>query len=282
MKSARSLYCLVTVVLWTLLLLPVQAAALWLRRPLARSLPSFYHRGVSRILGLRIEVIGERWEDGATLYAVNHSSWLDIIVLSTVIPGSFVAKQEVASWPGVGLLAKLQRSVFIVRRASHSAEHRDEMVSRLESGDNLILFPEGTSSDGNRVLPFKSSFFGVAEKAINGAPLPVQPLSVTYTRLGHLPLGRHMRPYFTWYGDMELGAHLWEALGLGPVTAVVQFHPVMTIATAGSRKVMSARCETLVRDGVSNALAGRARASASGQAPAPDIGLASVAASPRA
>ena len=281
MKSARSVYCLVTVALWTLLLLPVQSYALLLHPGLARRLPSFYHRGVSRILGLRIEVIGERWKDGATLYAVNHSSWLDIIVLSAVIPGSFVAKQEVAGWPGVGLLAKLQRSVFIVRKARHSAEHRDEMVSRLESGDNLILFPEGTSSDGNRVLPFKSSFFGVAEKAINGAPLPVQPMSVAYTRLGHLPLGRHMRPYFTWYGDMELGGHLWEALGLGPVTAVVQFHPVMTIATTGTRKIMSARCEAVVREGVSNALAGRAR---SAVRPAPDVDVAATPApiSPRA
>ena len=281
MKSARAAYCMVVVLLWTLLLLPVQCYGLLLRRRLAENLPHFYHRGVARIIGLKIDVIGKRWSGGSTLYAVNHSSWLDIIVLSAVIPGSFVAKKEVASWPGVGLLAKLQRSVFVVRKARHSAEHRDEMLNRLETGDNLILFPEGTSSDGNRVLPFKSSFFGVAEKPIKGAPLVVQPVSVAYTGINHLPMGRHMRPYFTWYGDMELGSHLWQALGLGPVTAVVQFHPVTTIAGFASRKTLSAHCEAVVREGVSSALAGRPRPASPVPTATGAAGSAPIAAHPR-
>ena len=84
-----------------------------------------------------------------------------------MIPGSFIAKAEVRSWPLFGLLARLQRSVFVERRVSRTVKHRDEIHKRLLEGDNLILFPEGTSNDGNRVLPFKSAFFGVAEKQIN-------------------------------------------------------------------------------------------------------------------
>ncbi len=257
MKSLRALVCLLTVVGWTLLLLPVQIGALLFQLPLARTLPGFYHRGVCRILGLRIETIGKRHDKSATLFTVNHSSWLDIIVLSSVIPGSFVAKQEVASWPGIGLLAKLQRSVFIVRKAHHSIRHRNEMIARLELGDNLILFPEGTSSNGHQVLPFKSSFLGVAERPINGAPLTVQPVSVAYTKLGNLPLGRHMRPFFAWYGDMQLGIHLWKAVGLGPVTVVVQFHPIVTIGSADTRKTLAKHCEGLVKKGLAEALTGR-------------------------
>src|SRR3546814_6911519 len=85
------------------------------------------------------------------------------------------------------------------------------MTRRLEAGDDLVLFPEGTSGDGNRVLAFKSALFSVAERRPQGEPLTVQPVSIAYTRLDGLPLGRYLRPFFAWYGDMELGPHLWHA-----------------------------------------------------------------------
>src|SRR3546814_8218171 len=98
------------------------------------------------------------------------------------------------------------------------------MTRRLEAGDDLVLFPEGTSGDGNRVLAFKSALFSVAERRPQGEPLTVQPVSIAYTRLDGLPLGRYLRPFFAWYGDMELGHHLWHAIGLGRVTVMVEFH----------------------------------------------------------
>src|SRR3546814_4926008 len=97
------------------------------------------------------------------------------------------------------------------------------MTRRLEAGDDLVLFPEGTSGDGNRVLAFKSALFSVAERRPQGEPLTVQPVSIAYTRLDGLPLGRYLRPFFAWYGDMELGPHLWHAIGLGRVTVMVEF-----------------------------------------------------------
>ena len=257
MYAARALWCLAAVTGLTLLLLPLQLVFLLLRHPLATTLPVRYHRGVGRILGLDVQVVGTRAAGRSVLYVVNHSSWLDIVVLSTVLPGRFVAKKEVAKWPVVGILAWLQRTVFVARDRHGVSRHRDELMACLEAGDSLILFPEGTSSDGMGVLRFKSALFAIAEKPIAGASLRVQPVSLAYTRLNGMPLGRHMRPFFTWYGDMSLGGHLWRALGLGPLTAVVQLHAPVVIEEHASRKEMAAHCHSVVAAGLSAALAGR-------------------------
>lgn len=164
--------------LWTLALLPVQATALLLRLGLAERLPSFYHRGVCRILGLTVERRGVMSATRPTLFVCNHTSYIDIEALGAVVPGCFVAKSEVAGWPGFGLLANLQRTIFIERRTQHTTGQRDVMSERLTGDVNLMLFAEGTSNDGNRVLPFKPALFSVAEQPINGAPVTVQSVSI--------------------------------------------------------------------------------------------------------
>src|SRR5262249_58499052 len=136
------------------------------------------------------------------LFAANHTGYLDIAVLGSVMPGSFVSKAEVASWPLFGWMAKLQRCVFVDRQVRSTAQQRDAIAERLAAGDALILFPEGTSADGNFILPFKSALFSVVYK--RDQPVTVQPVSLTYTRLDGLPIGRMMRPFFAWYGDMDL------------------------------------------------------------------------------
>ena len=143
------------------------------------------------------------------------------------------------------------------RRVSRTAHHRDNMTERLEAGDNLILFPEGTSNDGNRVLPFKSAFFGIAEKPVRGKPLTVQPVSIAYTRLNGIPMGRPYRPFYAWYGDMELASHLWNVAGLGNATIAIQFHQPVTIEQFGSRKEMAEACQAAIADGVSRAISGK-------------------------
>src|SRR3546814_20751956 len=144
------------------------------------------------------------------------------------------------------------------------------MTRRLEAGDDLVLFPEGTSGDGNRVLAFKSALFSVAERRPQGEPLTVQPVSIAYTRLDGLPLGRYLRPFFAWYGDMELGPHLWHAIGLGRVTVMVEFHEPVTLDQFGSRKALSDHCHDVVSRGVAAALSGRAQS-----VPAPPAPVAS-------
>jgi lyso-ornithine lipid O-acyltransferase len=250
-------------------LLPVQAVAVLLRLPLRKRLPLWYHRCCCWILGLRVECRGEQSRQHPTLYVSNHASYFDIEVLGSLIAGSFVAKREVANWPLFGWLAKLQGSVFIERHGKQAAAHRDEMSARLEAGDDLILFAEGTSGDGNRVLPFKSALFSVAKVRPGGQPLAVQPVSIAYTKLDGVPMGRYLRPFFAWYGDMELAGHLWQAMGFGLVTVEVEFHPVVTIDEFTSRKALCDHCHARVSEGVAAALAGRPRGH-----PAPAGGIA--------
>ncbi len=241
----------------TLACMPVQALALLLDLRLKNRFPMWYHQRCCRILGIRIERRGRKSRKHPTLYVSNHVSYFDISVLASLIDGSFVAKAEVAGWPLFGWLARLQRSIFIERDAKRAAAHGKEMTQRLEEGDSLILFPEGTSGDGNWVLPFKSALFAAAEYRPRNEPLPVQPVSITYTRLDGVPMGRYLRPLFAWYGDMGLARHLWQAAGMGSLTVVVEFHPAVTFDEFGSRKELSAHCQEAVARGVAAALSGR-------------------------
>lgn len=236
---------------------PIQAVLLLCKSPLARRFPSLYHRVCCRILGFRIEPVGERSTVHPILYVANHSSYVDIPILGSLIPGSFVAKAEIARWPYFGTLAKLQRSIFIDRRPGSTAKQRDAIMSRLEEGDDLIIFPEATSSDGIHMLPFKSALLSVAEFRPRGAALVVQPVTVAYVRLDGMPLGRFYRPFVAWYGAMQVTPHLWTMLGLGTLTVRVIFHPPVTLDQFASRKELTVHCYKVIAAGLAAALAGR-------------------------
>lgn len=235
----------------------IQALLLYVKSPLGKQLPYWYHRQVCRIMGLKVARKGRPLRRGPVLFVSNHVSYLDIEVLGSLIKGSFVAKAEVRDWPFFSWLARLQRTVFVERSRQKTGDAREGMAQRLEAGDSLILFAESTTSDGNRVLPFKSALFSVAELTPGGKPLTVQPVSIAYTHLDGAPLGRFLRPYLAWYGDMALPGHLWNVLGLGRVTVTVEFHKAVTIADFGGRKALAAYCEAQVKRGVTSALTGR-------------------------
>jgi len=250
-------------VLLTLLIIPVQWTMVKLRLPGRKAVPFRYHRLVCRIIGMRVKVTGAIENGGGILIASNHVSWLDIVSVSSVGPISFIAKKQVDTWPFFGLLARLQETVYVEReRRSKTAEQRDVIKERLGRGDTIVLFPEGTSSDGNRVLPFKSALLSAAEGAIKGKdgverPIRVQPMSVAYTRLQGLPMNREFRPFFAWYGDMDLVPHLWEAFRLGPIDCEITLHPPMTVEEVGSRKAMTQKCEAIISESLARSLAGR-------------------------
>jgi lyso-ornithine lipid O-acyltransferase len=265
---------------WTIGLMPVQVIGLALRRRWTSTLPVFYHRWCRRILGFRIRMIGTPTAERPVLFAANHISYTDITILGSVIPGSFIAKAEVAHWPFFGWLARLQRSVFVDRRVRSTAAQRTAIGDRLAAGDALILFPEGTSGDGNRVLPFKSALFGAAQIRKESPRVIVQPVSLAYTRLDGIPIGRLYRPFFAWYGAVNLAPHLWSMVGLGTVEVVVEFHPPSFLSDCGSRKALAHYCHARVAGGVASALVGR-------QQPVPEppgssAGVSSSAAIPRA
>ena len=246
-------------VLWILVFMTVFAFFKKIGRPRTAAfiLRRVIYGGWVRISGFEIEVIGAPSAVSPTLYVANHCSYFDIMVLGSLLEAAFVAKKEVETWPGIGFLAALAGTVFVDRRARHSRTQRDEMKAKLDDEQqSLILFPEGTSSDGRSVLPFKSALFSVAETG--GSTLPVQPISLSYNRLNGLPMGRNWRCYFAWYGDMELADHIWLALGLGRAKVTVVFHPPVTMETLPSRKALADHCFGAVRKGVTLANAGRA------------------------
>ncbi|WP_120498414.1 1-acyl-sn-glycerol-3-phosphate acyltransferase [Kiloniella sp. EL199] len=248
---------LVVYVLFTLALMPLQLLLLLLRLPGRYKLPLWYHNATCFLNGIKIVTRGQQSTRQPTLYVSNHVSYLDISVLGSLIDGHFVAKSEVGNWPFFGWLAKLSGTVFIQRRRHKSSESRDHMAKRLGNGRDLILFPEGTSSDGTRVLPFKSALFSVAQTSENDSPLLVQPISITYTRLDGMPMGRLWRPFYAWYGDMELPGHLWHALAMGVLTVEVEFLEPVEASSFANRKDMASHCHKAVSCGVSDALGGR-------------------------
>jgi 1-acyl-sn-glycerol-3-phosphate acyltransferase len=243
----------------TLLTMPVQRLAVALNGPLSANLPRRYHGWCCRIFGINIVVRGKPSPTHPTLFVSNHSSYFDIIILGSLFPCSFIAKADMIGWPLVGQLAKLQRSVFVDRKPANVGEHSEEIARRLKAGDSLVLFAEGTTSDGNRILPFKSSLLSVAEQAPPDMNLTIQPVSIIATRLDGMPLGRAMRPLYAWYGDMPLAPHIWAALKAGKLTVEVEFHEPFKAGTM-TRKQITARCEAAVERGVVRAITGRAPA----------------------
>jgi lyso-ornithine lipid O-acyltransferase len=230
----------------------IQAALIALPGDAKRRFARLYWATVCRILGLERHVIGRpaRREHGrAVLFASNHTSWLDIPALGGTLQACFVAKAEVGQWPVIRIIAWLGRTVFVSRRASETGRERDGMRARLEEGDDLILFPEGTSSDGARVLPFRSSFFSVAETRDGMRGPLIQPVSIVYDRLDGLPMGKATRPVSSWYGDMDLGSHFWQLAGHRHLRATILLHEPVDPTDYTSRKTLSHTVWQIVAEG---------------------------------
>jgi lyso-ornithine lipid O-acyltransferase len=249
----------------TVTLIPLQWLSLRLRLPTRRAIPVAYHRMLCALLGVRVRVAGERFRQHPLLIVANHVSWLDICVLTTLAPVVFVAKREVRSWPLFGLLARLQRSVFVDRdRRLATAATNAEIAARLAEGDPVVLFAEGTSSDGNRVLPFRSSLIGGAHAALanaeHAARVWIQPLSIAYVALDGLPLGRTDRPCVAWYGDLDLLPHLAHIMRRGAVDVVVSWGEPVACAATTDRKALARSLEATVRRMTVSALRSSLRA----------------------
>ena len=238
----------------TLPLLPLQMIAHRLERLWHKALPHWWQKFMCRLLGLKVTVSGTLAEGRPLLLISNHVSWSDILVLGSVAEVSFIAKSEVQGWPLFGSFAKLQRTIFIERDRRHkTADQASEIAERLRDGDILVLFAEGTTSDGNRVLPFKSALFGAARAALdvkNGEAVDhvlVQPVSVAYTRVQGLPMGRYHRAVAAWPGSVPLVKHLLGVLHARAIDVSVSFgEPVMFDRTT-DRKALSRSFESQIR-----------------------------------
>ncbi|GAA3876487.1 lysophospholipid acyltransferase family protein [Celeribacter arenosi] len=237
---------LITVCLVLMMLLRmVEWAMVGQKRPWTSFFPSFVSRTALRILGIRLIVEGTPMKHHGAVVA-NHSSWLDIFVLNAVGRVFFVSKAEVASWPGIGFMARVVGTVFINRNRHEAAKQKALFEARLKMGHKLLFFPEGTSSDSLRVLPFKPTLFAAFFEPDLRDETWIQPVTVQYCA----PEGEEPR-FYGWWGDMEFGPSLIKVLQAPRQGAArVCFHAPIAVQDVKDRKDMARRCEDAVRAGL--------------------------------
>ena len=258
-KKLRIFLALFYVVVCSLVLVPLQILSmktgLWPETVLLK----IWHSMILRALGLRVHVKGAIARERPLLVVANHISWTDIMVLASFVDVKFIARADMEGWPLIGMLSKLQRTVFIERdRKRTSGDQASEIARRMAKGDAMVLFAEGSTSDGNLVLPFKSTLFGAASMAISEGAADqvfIQPVAIVYTRLHGVPMGRRHRPIAAWIGDQDLMPHLKVLLAEGALDAEVHFGEPVPFSKGSNRKETARMMEARVREMVRAALA---------------------------
>ena len=222
----------------------IEAPIYGLHRPITPHITQFVCRNAFRILGIGLRVQGTPMEGRGAVVA-NHTSWLDIFALNASKRIYFVSKSEVAGWPGIGWLARATGTVFIERNRARAAEQTRVFEQRLLAGHKLLFFPEGTSTDGDQVLPFKTTLFQAFFTQGLREEIAVQPVSVHYTAPDGLD-----RRFYGWWGDMSFGAHLLASLATARQGHVsVLYHAPLKVADYPNRKSLALACEDAVRAG---------------------------------
>jgi len=217
-------------------------------RPVTPHITRFVCRTALRILRLPLTVHGTPMTHPGAIVA-NHSSWLDIFVLNAVQTIYFVAKAEVADWPMIGWLARATGTVFIARKGTEAKKQQEIFESRLMAGHRLLFFPEGTSTDAIRVLPFKSTLFEAFFAPALVRSMHIQPVTVVF----HAPEGSDPRHY-GWWGDMDFASHLLKTLATPRQGRVeVIFHPEVPVDAFENRKALAQHCERVIRTAHVNA-----------------------------
>lgn len=223
-----------------------------LGRPAPTRLYRLFHTGMAGLFQLTTKVTGQICLHPNTLYVANHASYLDVFVLGSLIDGSFIAKSEVAGWPVFGKLAGIQNTLFLTRKSTRAVSQVEQLATRLKAG-RMVLFPEGTSTPGGHVEPFRSSLFAAGAQR-NGPEPKIQPVTVAYTHYAGKPMSQPERDRYAWYLPMTFGPHFLAALGLQAAQTSVVFHPAVTLSAFDSRKECATHCEEQVRAGLLSAL----------------------------
>lgn len=198
------------------------------------------------IVGIRLKHVGVPAALRPLMIVANHASYLDVFVIGSCVPVSFTPKREVRSWPVIGFLCVLADCVFVERRPTHMEKARAEMAKRINAGRVLCLFPEGTTSDGKHLKPFKSGFLSLAEDH----KLPVQPASITYTHIGREIIADDRRELVAWVGDATFFGHFWSVLGMPGIRATIRWHAPLQLQDFADRKALTKAAETIITAGV--------------------------------
>ena len=251
----RVLYRLLMIVLWFFLMFIIFVISKMLNLNIKNSMPRLFHQGFLKLLNVKVILHGTLKTNKPGLLISNHASWIDISILSSLTNICFIAKSEVSGWPIVGFLARLQDTVFIERKINRVIKQKKEILDFLSRGKKLVLFPEGTSSDGDRVLRFKSSLFSIGETEegkLGGYEF--QAVTICYSGLNGLPMSRSQRPNVAWWGNMNLFNHLWNLFSLNGIKVTVTAHEPIT--KIENRKIMSQIAWKQISFGMGKALSG--------------------------
>ena len=212
-----------------------------------------FFKGLVKIFGIKVNIKGKKSKKNV-LFVSNHISYLDIFVLGSSVDGLFVAKSEIDSWPFINKMCALGRTIFVNRNDIIKVKGQmNRITNTLKSGYSVILFPEGTSSDGSKVLPFKTSLLGVIEDK-NPEEFYIQPISISYSKLDGIPLEIKFRPFFAWFGNMDLVSHAWKFLGLGFSEVNVNFHEPKKFSHFKDRKHAAKYCHDKISSQISTEL----------------------------
>ena len=218
---------------------------------LGKWLPVIFHKLIIWLFSVRVECEGKiNKSDDCDLYISNHLSYLDIPILGSIYPVRFVAKSEVEDWPLFGFLPTLGRTIFISRNRTDSLDQKNKILKSLSSDEKIFIFPEGTTSDGNRVLDFKSSSFS----SVEGQNFIIQPIVIVYSDLNGIPINRWLRPIIAWYGDMDLKPHLSSLAHLRSIKAKLIYLDKVNAKNFSSRKDLSKYLENQIKKVYASAL----------------------------
>jgi 1-acyl-sn-glycerol-3-phosphate acyltransferase len=210
-----------------------------------------FHTLGRMFLGMKVKVIGEPSHDRATLIVSNHTSWTDIIAVGSAADVTFVAKSEIRHWFFVGFMASLQRTLYVDRQKRSDAKRvSQEMGKRIASGSAVLLFAEGQSDLGTHVLPFRSALIGAAQHAMQEAgatEVMIQPLTIAYTKLQGLPVGRTDRSFIAWIKSKSVKQNIREILTGGTREVTLAFGTPRPLSAGADRKVLAKQTEVEVR-----------------------------------
>ena len=201
------------------------------------------------LLNIKIKLLGSTGSIGAGGHFIvsNHHGYLDGIVLGSLFPVTFVTKREVKRWPVIGQLMMLMGTIFIDRENKQDIVRVVDRISHaLRGGTNVLLFPEGTSTDGEKLLPFQSGFFAAPLMA----DAAIAPVTLGYRFVDQEPLSLENRDRVYWYGDMSFAPHLWDLLGTNSIEVSVKIHPHLETSllenTSRNRKQLSQTCHDVI------------------------------------
>jgi lyso-ornithine lipid O-acyltransferase len=247
MRSVIASFKILGYVLLTFTLIAVQKPMLWFARDRAISLayPKIYWKMCCAVFGVKIRVEGNIAKGEHLIYAGNHISYMDIPVMGSLLNASFIAKKEIEGWPVFGWLGTLGQTVYISRAPLDAPKEAQALNDRLSKPLPIIMFPEGTSTNGRTVIPFKSSLFQI----FLNKNLRIQPFTISLVEIdGRKPETDDLRDLYAWHGDMTLVPHLWAfAKTKGAVIKVV-FQDIVSTRSYDDRKKLSNDCyEGVVR-----------------------------------